>query len=80
MADRKAAEGREGDEDRHHHVLPLPQVGHAPVPRDHGERYNHVSFSLDDGCEIFYSFNLKGFAMEKPRKHFPGLGPVACAL
>lgn len=36
-----------------------------------GERYNHVSFSLDDGCEIFYSFNLKGFAVEKPRKHYP---------
>lgn len=33
-----------------------------------GEGYSHASISMDDKEEIFYSFNFKGFAIEKPKK------------
>ncbi len=33
--------------------------------------YTHASISIDEKEEIFYSFNYKGFAIEKPKKYFP---------
>lgn len=34
-----------------------------------GRGYTHASISLDDENEYFYSFNLKGFRKEYPKKH-----------
>ena len=36
-------------------------------------RYSHASISLDENEEIFYSFNYKGFVIEKPKKYFTKL-------
>lgn len=36
-----------------------------------GKGYSHASISLDENEEIFYSFNAKGFAIEKPKKYWP---------
>ena len=33
--------------------------------------YSHASISIDEKEEIFYSFNIKGFAIEKPKKRTP---------
>lgn len=33
--------------------------------------YSHASISIDDAEEIFYSFNYKGFVIEKPKKYIP---------
>lgn len=33
--------------------------------------YSHASISIDSKEEIFYSFNFKGFVIEKPKKCFP---------
>lgn len=33
--------------------------------------YSHASISIDEKEEIFYSFNVKGFAIEKPKKRTP---------
>lgn len=33
--------------------------------------YSHASISIDGKEEIFYSFNFKGFVIEKPKKYFP---------
>lgn len=33
--------------------------------------YSHASISIDGAEEIFYSFNYKGFVIEKPRKYIP---------
>lgn len=33
--------------------------------------YSHASISVDDEEEFFYSFNYKGFVIEKPKKHRP---------
>lgn len=34
-------------------------------------RYSHASISIDETEEIFYSFNTKGFVIEKPKKRMP---------
>lgn len=34
-------------------------------------RYSHASISIDEKEEIFYSFNAKGFVIEKPKKRTP---------
>lgn len=34
-------------------------------------KYSHASISIDEKEEIFYSFNMKGFAIEKPKKIRP---------
>ena len=34
-----------------------------------GRGYTHVSISLDENNEYFYSFNKKGFRKEYPKKH-----------
>lgn len=34
-------------------------------------RYSHASISIDEAEEIFYSFNTKGFVIEKPKKRMP---------
>ncbi|MGN1166941.1 MAG: hypothetical protein ACI4S2_11015 [Lachnospiraceae bacterium] len=31
-------------------------------------KYSHTSISIDEAEEIFYSFNYKGFVIEKPKK------------
>lgn len=36
-----------------------------------GKGFSHASISLDENEEIFYSFNAKGFAIEKPKKYWP---------
>jgi hypothetical protein len=36
-----------------------------------GSGYSHASISIDGKEEIFYSFNYKGFAIEKPKKYWP---------
>ena len=33
--------------------------------------YSHASISIDEKEELFYSFNYKGFVIEKPKKYFP---------
>jgi hypothetical protein len=33
--------------------------------------YTHASISIDEDEEIFYSFNYKGFVVEKPNKKTP---------
>lgn len=33
--------------------------------------YSHASISIDGDEEIFYSFNVKGFVIEKPKKRKP---------
>lgn len=33
--------------------------------------YSHASISIDESEEIFYSFNKKGFVIEKPKKKTP---------
>jgi hypothetical protein len=33
--------------------------------------YSHASISIDEEEEIFYSFNYKGFVIEKPKKRIP---------
>ena len=33
--------------------------------------YSHASISIDGNEEIFYSFNYKGFVIEKPKKYAP---------
>ncbi len=33
--------------------------------------YSHASVSIDGAEEIFYSFNYKGFVIEKPKKYIP---------
>lgn len=33
--------------------------------------YSHASISIDEKEEIFYSFNRKGFVVEKPKKRTP---------
>lgn len=33
--------------------------------------YSHASISIDEKEEIFYSFNMKGFVIEKPKKRTP---------
>ncbi|MBS6561427.1 MAG: hypothetical protein KH355_14325 [Clostridiales bacterium] len=33
--------------------------------------YSHASISIDEKEEVFYSFNIKGFAIEKPKKRIP---------
>lgn len=33
--------------------------------------YSHASISIDEREEIFYSFNYKGFVIEKPKKYSP---------
>ncbi len=35
--------------------------------------YSHASICLDDNDETFYSFNMKGFAVEKPKERTPRL-------
>lgn len=35
------------------------------------ESYSHASISIDGEEEIFYSFNYKGFVIEKPKKRMP---------
>ncbi len=34
-------------------------------------KYSHASISVDGEEEIFYSFNYKGFVIEKPKKRIP---------
>lgn len=34
-------------------------------------RYSHASISIDENEEIFYSFNMKGFVIEKPKRKIP---------
>ncbi len=34
-----------------------------------GKGYGHAAIGIDDDEEIYYSFNMKGFRREKPRKH-----------
>jgi hypothetical protein len=34
-----------------------------------GGGFSHASIGLDEGDDIFYSFNMKGFRREQPRKH-----------
>lgn len=34
-------------------------------------KYSHASISIDGEEEIFYSFNYKGFIIEKPKKRIP---------
>ena len=36
-----------------------------------GNQYSHASVSIDGNEEIFYSFNYKGFVIEKPKKYVP---------
>ena len=36
-------------------------------------KYSHASISIDEKEEVFYSFNTKGFTIEKPKKHIPRL-------
>ena len=36
-------------------------------------KYSHASISIDGKEEIFYSFNYKGFVVEKPKKYKPKL-------
>lgn len=36
-----------------------------------GDAYSHASISIDENEEIFYSFNKKGFVVEKPKKYMP---------
>lgn len=33
--------------------------------------YSHASISIDGAEEIFYSFNFRGFVIEKPKKYKP---------
>lgn len=33
--------------------------------------YSHASISIDEKEEVFYSFNMKGFVIEKPKKRIP---------
>ena len=33
--------------------------------------YSHASISIDEKEEVFYSFNYKGFVVEKPKKYSP---------
>ena len=33
--------------------------------------YSHASLSIDENEDIFYSFNYKGFVIEKPKKYRP---------
>ncbi len=35
--------------------------------------YSHTSICLDENDETFYSFNTKGFAIEKPKERTPRL-------
>lgn len=37
------------------------------------KKFSHASISIDGNEEIFYSFNYKGLAIEKPKKYFPKL-------
>lgn len=34
-------------------------------------KYSHASISIDEEEKIFYSFNTKGFVIEKPKKRMP---------
>ena len=34
-----------------------------------GRGYTHASIGVDDSEEVYYSFNIKGFRMERPLKH-----------
>jgi len=34
-------------------------------------KYSHASICIDEQEEIFYSFNKRGFVIEKPKKRFP---------
>jgi len=34
-----------------------------------GDSYSHASLSVDDTDEVFYSFNYRGFVVEKPKKY-----------
>lgn len=34
-----------------------------------GRGYTHASIGIDDTDETFYSFNIKGFRREQPKKH-----------
>lgn len=34
-----------------------------------GKGYGHAAIGIDDAEETYYSFNMKGFRREKPRKH-----------
>ena len=34
-----------------------------------GRGYTHASIGLDDLADTFYSFNIKGFRMEHPKRH-----------
>lgn len=44
-------------------------------------KYSHASISIDEEEEIFYSFNIKGFAIEKPKKRMPKKDyQVACVF
>ena len=36
-----------------------------------GSGFSHASISIDENDEIFYSFNYKGFVIEKPKKYWP---------
>lgn len=36
-------------------------------------QYSHASVSIDDKEEVFYSFNKKGFVIEKPKTYIPKL-------
>lgn len=43
-------------------------------------KYSHASISIDENEEIFYSFNRKGFVVEKPKKYFPKLREAGSIL
>ena len=34
-----------------------------------GRGYSHAAIGVDEDDEVYYSFNVKGFRREKPRKH-----------
>lgn len=45
--------------------------------------YSHASISIDEKEEIFYSFNMKGFVIEKPKQKNPktrGAGSVCIRI
>lgn len=45
-----------------------------------GRKYTHVSISLDNNNEYFYSFNKKGFRKEFPSKHKTRAKEAVCYI
>ena len=43
-----------------------------------GRGYTHASIALDEKNEYYYSFNLKGFRKEYPKKHSKRSGKSIC--